>query len=112
MDELIDKIKSLIASHGDTQATLANAWNMAESTMSTWVNRPNLRFLHRLAKHYKMELWEFFAPPGTVLPNMTPLQKEILKIYNDLPEELRQEVLTSLTSVFKAYVFGKNHPAK
>lgn len=110
--DLTQKIKSLIKSHGEDQADVAKAWKVSESTFSFWVNKPTLKFIFKLAEYYNLEPWELLAPENVLLPNMTKLQKEIMQVYTELPEELRKSILDNAIIILKAYLFGKSHQSK
>lgn len=84
--------------HNEKVADLAKAIGYAEATVSKWKNNklfPSDSALYKLAQHYQVNPQQLLGKDYTseLLPNLTPLQQEVL---SHLPKQLSEKNLAKL----------------
>lgn len=90
MDEnfVLNRIEELCQKKGYSHYKLAMKSGVHQSSLSTLLNRkstPNIYTLEKICKGFEITLAQFFSPDGE-LTTLTEDQKEVLNMWNDMPE--------------------------
>lgn len=86
------KLKNLLKDKGYTQKQLSEALGIPESSFSVWINSsyPPLEFIEQICGFLHLPLWRFFAPDDLVIPEMLPEEKEVIRLFQLFPDEIKK----------------------
>jgi transcriptional regulator with XRE-family HTH domain len=107
-----EKIRDLRKSKGWTQKLLSDRINMPQTSVSTWekIPGPPVEFLykaHSILTNGQEKFWEFFVEDQNELNDyiphdIAPIQVEIFRKINHLPEEKRELIQDGLIKILQA----------
>lgn len=102
-------MKSIRLKKDWTQRQVEYKLGKGNSTVSSWekMASPPLDAVIEFCELLDMPLWQFFAPEGMVLPDMTAQQAEIWKLIQESDQDMKILILDNLTTLVKAYNLGK-----
>ena len=103
------KIKTIVGNSKLQQKEVASLINVPASSFSQWIKQeyPPLDFIAKICNYYNIPLWKFFAPDDLIVPDLDKEEAETLRLFKNLPTEIRGAGLKALDAVVDAYKAGK-----
>lgn len=99
------KLKEIIEKAGYTQKEVADKIGTSQQNLSAWLNKeyPPLEGIEKICHSFNITLPEFFSDIDTSAITLTEQEKKIIKLFKQLPKELKLIAIDSVFSLLSAY---------